>query len=1239
MFKVTTALTDLLRSRSRDLIYVYEIYHWHYVPFPEGSALSYDPRFALRRFAGKNISFSTGTGDVAYERQVLEGPSLKKTKGKQFDSVAVKFSNASRDMASFVLNNRIQGMRLVVRSIPRSAPLTESPGDPGAFIDSTIEFVGRIEKPDNFTRESGTISAKQDLGTIEAQIPERDYQPTCPLRFKKGDCLGDQTLAEKTPTYQAAKICNKTEEQCIEYGNEKYFQGTKLIQIESSFVHKAHRGIFGKILAYGGLGLVGALLSKRKKTTVGNSILDNTPYGQPVSVILGRWQMQLTTLQCQDLGNTINMKEAACRGPIKDFLNIRNDAPNFSQPGSIIKHLGEYGGVGTQTQDLLFPGGEYHSKLAYFTASCVGSDILVEDPAPDNSSLIAGQIVRVSYGLSAGVALGTGRIDNVLAGYDSGEDGWTDNPVDLAVHIISDPAYLGLPLAHIGQHETSRTSAYTTGAIKDLSNAERCLFPNTETLRAGVDYKRYYSTGLIGALSFFGTGLGFLFQAQKPGGYWAREALYEFFDPDAPPDSLDVITRYRKRYTCNLAINEKQKAIDLLYDKLLTSFRGFIRWDHHGRLVVDCERPAEHSFLRSDVASAATSIKVLDVTRWKPLDSLEGDPNPLRGKVLIGAHKLTSEVRPVTSSSYSAEGNGIPYSASSTGTMSATAAGASLSGGSSTTPASGSVEIAGSCAVGDQISITIDGYEITITATQEDVDASIDNLTIACQLVYAINAEPRLNEYIEAWRTGSNPTTVEIYCKYGALNFSTPLEGDHFAEIAEPEDAPAAATSAGSLVEGVYLLSYAYRNANGNTNISPILAIDVADNEQIDIDAITLPTAADSVDWFISVEANSDVRLLVLNNDGSAFSIDELPVVTAAQEPKRNTTGEEILRVMMSFAGKALTYADTTRANILDGSVSWPEGGRQSTINQAKGTIRHAIEDFAERQLIVNDERHQEDTGEINPVTLDLSAVDNHNQGVRLLNGYLAKYRDLDFFFKHASAGEALLLEIGDLICISDDSGAWRNTPVTIEDLTKNSKFEVSFTNRLYSMSAFDDAVLQTQVPLPSALVNYLAAPPDIEFNTTDFPPDGLELGNDGVGGVSSIRGGAVFGATIYPGQWAKVRLIIRAGLATSEVVVSRIEPDSNLEAIFEFLASAPGLYRVELEAFSGLNVPNPNKPYADIVVGLGAVQGDWVTPLVQLSGAGSVEWTGAGTYTIPMITESGAGEPQPAGGGNFDIP
>lgn len=1183
MFDVSTELLALLESRSRDLIMVVEIYAFDYVPFPEPASgnLSFDPRHALKRYAGQNITFDLDGDTVTYQRQILEFPSISKSMGKKFDTASVRFSNVDRTIAAWVLNEEIQGSRMVIRVISRSTP-TNDPSAGSDYVDSFVLFVGRVNKPDSFNRESGTITATQDLGSIEAQIPPRQYQPTCPLKFKGAECLGSEALSAKSATYQAAKVCNKSFAQCTDYSNTEFFQGTRIIQIESSFVHKSNESFFKKILNI----LPGI---SRKKTTVGSSVHDGTPYGTPISIILGRWQKELVPLQFQDIGTSINFKMAACRGEIDDFDNIRQESLAFTQPMGVTEHLGEYGGVGSQTQDGVFPDASFHSRLAYITGFCNGSDIVTEDPAPKITSMIVGQVVRQAFGT---VGNGRAAVNDSAAGYTAGGatyTRWTDNPVDLARFIITDAALLAVAESQISQRATVRTASYCIGPIKDVTNSERCLLPDTETARAGVDYKRYNSTGMIAGRSFrVGSAV-----PQAPNGTPNREAEYEFFDPDAPPDSLSLVTVYRRRYTANIEINEQKKAIDFLYDTLFASFRGFIRWDQNGLLAIDNERPADHSYLRQDVSAGATSIKVQDVFPWKPLTSIVNEPDPLRGKFLLGAHLLNSEVRPVTTANYSADGNAVTLAAGATGGLTAVASGANLAGGSTTVPSQGTITVGGTPAAGDTLTATIDGVAVVVTATSEDTITQIpDSLSMAEQLVYAINGEPLLNRYIEAAVGVASGATVDviIYAKYGVLNFATALEEDHYAEITAPVSAPVLASSAGALAAGAYLVAYAYRNPNGNTTISPIGSITITANKQIDVTAVTpLPAGATSVDWFISVEENSGTMLLVANNSGAAFSINSLPDSTDDDVPKINTTGEEILRVEKSFAQKALVYADSTRSWTLDGSFNWPQGGKQSTINQVKGKFRQAIMDFAEQPLTINDERHQEKIGKVNTADIDISAVDNFNQASRLLNGYLAKLRDGDFFFEWGSAGDSLLLEIGDVVCVSDDSGAWRNVPVRIEEIQYRPDFTVSFNARLYSTSQFDDAVLQTDVPLPSALANFKSAPAALTFNTIDFPPDGLVQSTDGSAGITSIRGGVIFADSVYA-QYAKIRLIKRGGVTVDESINDYLVPDSNGEGVFEFIASTDGLYTVSAQACNQWGCSTAIT--VDIVIGFGSLFG-----------------------------------------------
>lgn len=1151
-----------LRLRSRDCIVLYELYRHD---APVDVLFGYNPNDAIELFAGE--TFTTGfVSSITYRREVIQGPTIQKHQGKQLNSVSIVFSNVSRYMSNFVLNNQVEGMRLVVRLVSRSvtpvvAGLTYPP--------YLILFVGKCNKPDGFDRGRGTISAYTDIGSIEARVPPRSFEVRCPLTFKGEECLGSEALSAKTTAYQQAVKCNKAfGGNCTDYTNTEFYQGTRVIQISSSFVHKSNQSFFGKlghILTFG-------LLFGRSKTTVGNSIHDGTPYGEPIPIILGRWYKKLIPLQYQDVGTSIDFKMAASRGPIFDFFNIRNETPNFLQPTNIVKHKGEYGGVGAQTQDTVFPDQSFHSRLAYITGKCAGSEIIEEDPAPEISSVVAGSVILVANDIDHN---GTGKL-SVGTGTTSFSD-WTDNPVDQARFILTDPAILNNDPDRINYLESACTAAYCTGVIRDDSNAERCLLPNTETSRAGVEYKRYYSTGLIVPDSY-----DILTRFQIPAGVPNLEVEYEFFDPSSPPTGLTVQSVYRKRFTSNIELTEPRKAIDFLYDTLLPSFRGFIRWDAFGRMVIDNERPADSTQLRAAAVVTNTTIQVQDVMPWK---SIPGISNLLRGKVLISTHLANSEVRSVSSAAYTSAGNSITLAASASGGPTATPSGATLTGGSSSVQASGTVQLGGSFPAGSQITVTIDGVDCVL-----DLLAGWDALgrSAAGGVSAAINGNPIVNKYVEAHAGGSNDITITA--KLGVLTLSSALAENHYVVLVDPTVAPTLASSAGSLAAGTYLVGYTYRNQNGPTLISPLKPITITASKQIDVSTVSLPSGATSIDWFISRSANSTDLGFVANNNGSAFSINSLPATDAEGIPKYNTSGAEIIRVMGSYAGKALTYADTTRANILDGTFNWPGGTRQSPINQIKGKYREAIRDFAEQPIVVNDEKHQEETRKVNTLDLDMNVIDNYNQAARLCNGYLNKYRTGDKFYSWKSAGEAILHDEGDVVCVSDDSGPFRNVPVRLEDVSIDNRLEIGLAGRIYSTNQYDDtAADRIDTPLVSGLPNF-DSPPDITFNTIDFPPNGLVQSTDGTAGITSIRGGAIFGDSIYS-QYATVRLIKRGGVTVNETI-GVITPDTSMEAVFEFIASVDGLYTVELEVCNVRNQCNTTKPTASIIIGFGSLFG-----------------------------------------------
>jgi hypothetical protein len=1080
------ALLPVLDARSKDFLCAVEFYLPTVVPHVTHGL---QPHLAEELFATETCTFTYLSSSVNYVREALSMPALNRIITKQSNSVTIRFSNVSKRLATFILNNQVEGMRVVLRVLSRAA-LSNSSVSP--LECSFIAFVGRCGPTDGFDRKDASITVKQDLGQVEAQVPPREFQRTCPLDFGGSECLGNELLTAKNAAFQAAfaadgrRGCNKTFGACTTFANTEFFQGVRIYQIQGSFQYKPHHGLLYKIIRYSTpIGYLASRLFGKKAHRVGQSLEDGTPYGSAIPSVFGRWRMEGIPMQFRDDGETIHFKDGWCRGPIAAILNLRCDNPEFNNPPvTVVHHYGNYGGETDQAADAVFPDHSFHSRLAYSTGGVTGSNIEVEDPAPDLSAMIAGAVVGKMATAHLMNRCGSGRVSGGGISYAPILGGsWTDNPADMVRLVLTDAGLLALDENFIEAYRSAIAAFYCDGAIMDTSNAERLLLPNTETATAGVDYHRYNSTSLITA------GCWPVATVQFPFSRVDHEAVYEFFDPAAPPLPADipVKTFYRKRYTVNTALTEQKKAVDFLFDTLLPSFRGFLTWNSRGQIAVNCEKPADSTDLRVASIVGATTVKVLDAVPYIKDINEAGFGHQLIGKLLIGVGLITSEVRRVTSAVYDfAYANTITLAASATGGSTATASGATLTGGSAFVQAHGTVTIAGTLVADETVTATINGIDVTFTIQAGMLEGGIlpAGATVAAALGFAINAHPVLSKYIEA-NNDSWHDFVDIYAKCGVLTLSSALEEAH----------------------------------------------DIA---------------------------------------------------------------EETIRVMLSFAGKALTYANTTKANILDGSFAYLGTDGQTRYNQFKGTYHDPLRDFAEQPLIVNDYDHQDDTQVVKPLEIDLSAVDNYNQAARLLNGAAAKFGDGMDFFSWRSNGLALQLEEGDVVCLNDDSGEFRNVPVRVEQAQWNSNYEVAFKARIYSTSMFDDAVEQTDVTIPSGLTNFASAPPAITFNIVDFPPDGLVQSTDGTAGITSIRGGAIFGASIYA-QYAKVKVIVRAGVAVDETVTDNLKPadpaSSDWNATFEFIASADGLYTVELEVCNQWGC-NPIKPTADIIIGFGSTFG-----------------------------------------------
>lgn len=826
---------------------------------------------------------------------------------------------------------------------------------------------------------------------------------------------------------------------------------------------------------------IGRLLGKKKKKTTTEhrqySSQDGTPYGDSVPIIFGNCQVELIPINYFDNGIGLNMLGVACKGRIFEFNNVRNITPGFSQPDNVTKHYGEEGGVGSNAApDPLFPNSGVFSRTAYMGLGVTGSSPDVEDAAPT--------IVAVVQGLAD---IPIPDADGVFSITD-----WTDNPAYIVRYILTHSDFIGLPTGFIDDEVCWQTGKLCDRPLLDTSNGDRVFIPNDQTGNVGVTFNRFHSTGRLFSWYYY----------RKINPYSDIDLsmyLDQFttFDPEDPPQLLAPLVNLVRRYTCNVTLTDKVKVVDFLFNTILPSFRGFITIGSNGKIQIRTEQPADSALVTSSTTIGATSIPIQDVAAWKLSTA---------GKALIGTGLITSEVRAIDSVTYSGAGNSIPITKSVTGTITATLSSATLTGGTSSVAPSATVTIGGTITANDQVLVTIDDIPSLYLITATDTTG-----TVAGVLADTINANTILNRYVEAVWVTTSPNVITVKSKLGTLVFTDPLVNAHTGPRANPAAAPVATSSAGTLGAGVYLLGYTEVTILGETTLSPTQSITLAADKQLDVPLMALPVGVTARNWYLSTAPDSTVLASVYTDlVGAAFAITSLPLSTAAPTPAWNTTGEEVIRIAHAFDA----------SNIVTKSFKWPLRGNQTSYNQFTMKFRDAAHDFGEATYTLRSKPHIAKVSKVNNLDMDGSAVDNWNQAVRLVKSRASKEFDgapavgkPTYFFSWTSRGRALLLEEGDVVALTDDTGGFINVPARIEKVTIDNNLNVTFTARAYVTSMFKDDVEPRNILLPSSFTP--RAPSDVLVLTLtggSYTLSPTEAQHD----IIEVRGTLVSNLTIY---------------------------------------------------------------------------------------------------------------------------
>lgn len=1055
---------DKGQSDPRVLVDLYEFYDHDYIPGVNG----FDPADAVEQFAAEEITWD----GIAYRREVVSRGDIVRSVGEKTNSVTVSFSNISRYLATLAQSTEIEGLFLVIRCI---APIVTN--------DSLVLFVGRCDKPSDIDKKSFSLTARQDFGDINQTVP--------PDRFQTDDPEG------RLPS-------------------DPLFEGIPFTAINGSIT-------FPRVEP--STSFLGRLFGRRRTVYVTQqwSSVESTPLGSVIPECFGRVQMELIPIMWVDRGGHVGYLMAACKGPIAGMDNIQSRTEGWTgplcnfqgTPGSV--HLGDPGGTGTNQgstcQPTLAPG-LFFSHLAYVAGASLPDDpeaaVEVADQPPTLTAIIRGRIVP---------------LPDANGVYN--QSGWTDNPVHIARFILTSAKWVNINSAFMEDAVNYLTALHCDYPLVDETNTQVIPVVGPDINQAGSAFRRYLPTGNIDTryLRFRDFG-DTIIPEFEDGPYVGVDLGDPLPDPSDTTDPSFISQKpLRKRYTANFPITEEIRAVDLLHNIVFPAAKLFMRVNKFGRYEIRSEQPSDSTHLRTATSIGATSIPLLDITPWK------SGPDLLQGRILLGFGLTTSEVRTPSAAVYSTSGNAVTLAAGSSGGVAATASGGTLTGGSTTVQASGTITIGGTPASGNTVTATIDGIAVTYILDTIDTTG-----TAAGMLAYYINANQRLNKYIRATWDSGTPTVITITCLHGDLTVSALLKA-HAVGIADPSSAPTVAAAAGALAAGTYKVAYADVTAIGSTALTPLASVVLTASQQIDVSSLPALTGT-SRDFYISEKANStNLRFVASRTDNANFSINSLPLPGSAIPPSSNTTAEELIRVAKSFAtnsqdlypawsastavilndiylptalnghkyrvstagttasteptwptgagatvasGSAvftedgstvLQQAGLTRANVKKDSFKWPLGSRQSSVNQIKGNFRDAKNDFALTPFKYNDRTHQAQVKKTYPLEMDLSAVDSVHQVARIAGWALSKNREGDWFNSLATGPDGLVLEEGDVICASDDSGGLINVVSRIEDLRIQPNHDVVINQaRRYSTLMFSDDVGAHRIPVASTL-------------------------------------------------------------------------------------------------------------------------------------------------------------------------
>lgn len=175
---------------------------------------------------------------------------------------------------------------------------------------------------------------------------------------------------------------------------------------------------------------------------------------------------------------------------------------------------------------------------------------------------------------------------------------------------------------------------------------------------------------------------------------------------------------------------------------------------------------------------------------------------------------------------------------------------------------------------------------------------------------------------------------------------------DHVADTVQtaPTGAPTLTTpTGGSLAAGDYTVGYTWVSSDGvESALSPLATTTAAGNDVVHVAAVTKPTGAASVNWYMSRGAGDPNLGFILNNDGSAADFATAPTSAANDAPSAEDGGgraKAILRDACIVSSGLITFKDdagVTRKS----APAYVGGGAVFKTSEISGLTEKAVKDL-----------------------------------------------------------------------------------------------------------------------------------------------------------------------------------------------------------------------------------------------------------------------------------------------------